>query len=111
MVEIEVKVKIKDIKSIQERILYCGARLEKERFYEENTLYDFPSQVLYKNLFDLQRSPSKIQKIQNQRGIRDRSKKRKTIEKNIKILRANPGLQLSKTQVCFQEKTFENLPG
>ena len=48
MVEIEVKIKIKDIKATEERILYCGARLEKERFYEENTLYDFPSQALYK---------------------------------------------------------------
>ena len=48
MVEIEVKIRIKNIKSHKEKILSLGANPEKERFYEENTLYDFPSQHLYK---------------------------------------------------------------
>lgn len=48
MVEIEVKIRIDDIKILREKILHLGAKLEKERFYEENTLYDFPSQALYK---------------------------------------------------------------
>ncbi len=48
MVEIEVKIRIIDIKNIGEKILELGAKLEKERFYEENTLYDFPSKILYK---------------------------------------------------------------
>lgn len=48
MVEIEVKIRISDIKNLGEKILQLGAKLEKERFYEENTLYDFPSKILYK---------------------------------------------------------------
>ncbi len=48
MVEIEVKIRIIDIKNLGEKILQLGAKLEKERFYEENTLYDFPSKILYK---------------------------------------------------------------
>ena len=48
MVEIEVKIRIDDIKTLREKILHLSAIPEKERFYEENTLYDFPSQALYK---------------------------------------------------------------
>jgi adenylate cyclase class 2 len=48
MVEIEVKIRVDDIKKTREKILELGAKLEKERFYEENTLYDFTSKTLYK---------------------------------------------------------------
>ncbi len=48
MVEIEVKLRIGDIPSLREKILRLGARLEKKRYYEENTLFDYPSQTLYK---------------------------------------------------------------
>ena len=48
MVEIEVKIRVDDIRNLGEKILELGAKLEKERFYEENTLYDFPSKTLYK---------------------------------------------------------------
>ena len=48
MVEIEIKIKVKDLGSVEGKILNQGAKLEKERFFEENTLYDFPSETLYK---------------------------------------------------------------
>ena len=48
MLEIEIKIKVKDLSSVEEKILHQGAKLEKERFLEENTLYDFPSETLYK---------------------------------------------------------------
>lgn len=48
MVEIEVKIKVEDLSSFREKILQLGAKLEKERFLEENILYDFPSQILYR---------------------------------------------------------------
>jgi adenylate cyclase class 2 len=41
MVEIEVKIKIPDPKPFRESLLRAGARLEKERHSEDNTLYDF----------------------------------------------------------------------
>ncbi len=48
MVEIEVKIRIKDIDDVIGKVLEHGARLEKDRYFETNTLYDFPSQSLYK---------------------------------------------------------------
>ena len=46
MVEIEVKVQVKDPASARQAILKSGAELEKERYPEENTLFDLPSRVL-----------------------------------------------------------------
>ena len=46
MVEIEVKVRVKDPASARQAILKSGAKLEKERYPEENTLFDLPSRVL-----------------------------------------------------------------
>ncbi len=43
MVEIEVKLPVTDPKAFRETLLRAGARLEKERHAEENTLYDFRS--------------------------------------------------------------------
>ncbi len=48
MVEIEVKIRINDIPALREKILTLGAKMEKERFFEENTLYDFRSKDLEK---------------------------------------------------------------
>ena len=41
MVEIEVKLPVADPQSFRESLLRAGARLEKERYAEDNTLYDF----------------------------------------------------------------------
>jgi predicted adenylyl cyclase CyaB len=43
MVEIEVKLPVVDAKAFREALLRAGARLERERTAEENTLYDFRS--------------------------------------------------------------------
>ena len=48
MVEIEVKIIINDIDEVIGKVLDLGARLEKERHLELNTLYDFPSRSLFK---------------------------------------------------------------
>lgn len=48
MVEIEVKIKIGEIKALDERLIEKGAKLEKPRLREENIFYDFPSQILFK---------------------------------------------------------------
>jgi adenylate cyclase class 2 len=46
MVEIEVKIKLEDLEKTRNAVIKLGARLEKERCREENTLYDFPSGTL-----------------------------------------------------------------
>ena len=46
MVEIEVKVRVTDAAAMRQAILRSGALLEKERYPEENTLFDLRSGVL-----------------------------------------------------------------
>jgi adenylate cyclase class 2 len=48
MIEIEVKIKINDPSEIIKRIMAQNAELDRERHLEENTLYDFVTQDLYK---------------------------------------------------------------
>ena len=49
MIETEAKIEVPDLPSLREKILGLGAHLEKERFFEENTLFDFASRLLSKN--------------------------------------------------------------
>ena len=46
MVEIEAKIRLKDLPRTREAVLNLGGRLDKERFREDNTLYDFSSGAL-----------------------------------------------------------------
>ncbi len=46
MVEIEVKIKLKDLDKTKKAVLELGAQPLKERYREENTFYDFPSGLL-----------------------------------------------------------------
>jgi len=48
MIETEVKIRIGDADAALKRLLAWGASVRKERFFEENTLYDFPDGALYK---------------------------------------------------------------
>jgi predicted adenylyl cyclase CyaB len=47
VLEIEVKIKADNLASLRQNLLILGARLEKERYAENNTLYDFRSGSLY----------------------------------------------------------------
>ena len=46
MVEIEVKVRVDDAAAMRQAILDSGATLQKERYAEENTLFDLRSRIL-----------------------------------------------------------------
>ncbi len=48
MVEIEVKIKVENFTNLKKRILAQNASLEKERYMEDNILYDDPTHVLSK---------------------------------------------------------------
>ena len=48
MLEIEVKIRIKNLKEMAQKLQDLGAELDKQRYFEENTLYDFPEQILTK---------------------------------------------------------------
>jgi predicted adenylyl cyclase CyaB len=47
MTEIEVKIRIDDPEKLKEKLAALGAESIKNRHWEENTLYDFPSQLLF----------------------------------------------------------------
>ncbi len=47
MLEIEVKIKIDNLSGFRQNLLTLGARLEKNRYAEDNALYDFRSGSLY----------------------------------------------------------------
>lgn len=46
MIEIEVKIRIADVKTVRDKLLTLGAVLTRDRILEDNVLYDFPSGVL-----------------------------------------------------------------
>ena len=46
MVEIEVKVRVNDAAATRQAILKSGGLLKKDRYPEENTLFDLPSRAL-----------------------------------------------------------------
>ncbi len=46
--EKEIKLKIKDINEINKKIENSGAKLVEERYFEDNFLFDFPDNDLYK---------------------------------------------------------------
>jgi adenylate cyclase, class 2 len=46
LVEIEVKVRVKDAASMRRALLDSGAQVERERYPEENMLFDLPSRIL-----------------------------------------------------------------
>lgn len=48
MTEIEIKIRIKDKKNFILQLESIGAVVKKEKHFEENTLFDFPSQNLLK---------------------------------------------------------------
>ncbi|MEN6312240.1 MAG: class IV adenylate cyclase [Acidobacteriota bacterium] len=46
MTETEIKIRIRDVKAIREKLLARGAVLARDRILEDNVLYDFPSGAL-----------------------------------------------------------------
>ena len=49
MLEIEVKVKVEDLRPFRGELLALGAQLDKERRHEDNILYDFRPPRLIRN--------------------------------------------------------------
>ena len=103
MVEIEVKLRIKDIGSITNKIINQGAKLEKERFFEENTFYDSPSHLLYKKrqalrlrkinkktFFTFKGAPQKSRKFKIREEYETEVKNEKQLKKILKSIGLSP---------------------
>ena len=120
MVEIEVKIRIIDIKNLGEKILQLGAKLEKERFYEENTLYDFPSKILYKkrqalrlrkmnkkSFLTFKGPPQKSRKFKIREEYETEVKNEKQLRKILKSLGFIPVFNYEKHRTVYRKKSLK----
>jgi predicted adenylyl cyclase CyaB len=128
MTEIEVKIEIKDIDRIINNITSLGAKLIKDRYLEENTLYDFPNQLLYrqhqalrlrtankKTFLTFKGAPQKSRKFKIREEYQTEVKSTKNIKKILKELRLVPTFKYKKyrsvyrihrLKICVDETSF-----
>ncbi len=117
MVEIEVKIKVDDLNAVKEKILRIGAKIEKDRFWEENTLFDFPSQDLYKkkqalrlrkinkkSYLTFKGSPQKSRKFKVRAEFETEVKKEKQLRKILKALGLVPSFHYQKYRTTYRKK-------
>lgn len=120
MVEIEVKIKIADVASVKEKLLNIGAKLEKERFLEENILYDFPSQNLYrknhalrlrkigkKAFLTFKGAPRKSRKFKVREEYETEVKNLKQLKKILKSLGLVPSFHYQKYRTVLRRGTLK----
>ncbi|NIO49991.1 MAG: class IV adenylate cyclase [Candidatus Aminicenantes bacterium] len=120
MVEIEVKIRVDDIKNLGEKILRLGAKLEKERFYEENTLYDFPSKTLYKrqqalrfrrmnkkSFLTFKGHPQKSRKFKIKEEYETEVKNEKQLRKILRSLGFIPVFNYAKYRTIYRKKSLK----
>lgn len=120
MTEIEVKIKIDDPKTIKEKILSLGASLKKERFWEENTLYDFPSSSLYKKhqalrlrkinkkfFLAFKGPPQKSRKFKIKEEYETEIRNGKQFKKILKKLNLKPVFYYQKYRTVYQKKRLK----
>ena len=117
MTEIEVKIRLEDITSIKKSILANGAHLTKPRHFEQNTLYDYPSQSLYqkqqalriryinkKTFLTFKGQPQPSRKFKIREEYETEVKNRKHLEKILKSLGLAPVFQYQKYRTIYQKK-------
>lgn len=120
MVEIEIKIKVKDLGSVEGKILHLGAKLEKERFFEENTLYDFPSEALYKKrqalrlrkigqktFLTFKGTPQKSRKFKIRDEYETEVKHQKQLKKILKSLGLVPVFDYQKYRKVFKKGSLK----
>jgi adenylate cyclase class 2 len=128
MTEIEVKIEVKDIDQIKEKITSIGAKLVKNRFLEENTLYDFPTQSLYKQrkalrlrtankktFLTFKGAPQKSRKFKIRKEYETEVKSGKNMKKILKELKLVPTIRykkyrsiyrMNRLKICLDETSF-----
>ena len=120
MLEIEVKIRVKDICSLGEKVLAQGARVEKERHLEENTLYDFPSKILYnkhqalrlrkinkKAFLTFKGPPLKSRKFKVREEYETELKNEKQIRRILKSLGLLPIFNYKKYRTVYRKKKLK----
>jgi len=120
MLEIEVKIRIDDIKTLGSNILSQGADLDKDRHFEENTLYDYASQQLSKKQHALRvrkinrkifltfkGSFQKSRKFKIREEFETEVKNEKQLKKILKSLALKPIFHYSKFRTVYRKKNLK----
>lgn len=120
MVEIEIKIKISDIEETIAKIKKQGARLEKERCFETNTLYDFPTRSLFhkkhalrvrkinkKTFLTFKGSPQRSRKFKIRSEYETEVRNEKQLKKILKSIGLTPSFHYEKYRVVFRHKRLK----
>jgi len=120
MIEIEVKIRVEDLDSFKEKIVNLDARLEKERYSEENTLFDFSAQTLIqkqqalrlrtarkKTFLTFKGPPEKSRKFKIRKEYETEVKNEKQIRKILKSLGFIPVFTYNKFRTVYRKKKLK----
>ncbi len=120
MVEIEVKIRVDDFDSFKEKITNLDARLEKERYSEENTLFDFSTQTLAKNqqalrlrttgkktFLTFKGPPEKSRKFKIRKEYETEVRNEKQMRKILKSLGFIPVFTYNKFRTVYRKKNLK----
>jgi len=120
VLEIEVKIKVEDPLKVREKILELGATLAKERHFETNTLFDFPSASLFskkqalrlrtagkKYYLTFKGTPRKSRKFKIREEYETELKNGKDGEKILQNLGLQPTLSYSKHRTTFRHRKLK----
>ena len=116
MTEIEAKIRIANLESFRKKILKAGAVLEKERYLEKNTLYDFSGGRLRarhqalrvrtagrKTFLTFKGAPQKSRKFKVREEYETEVKKEKALLKVLRKLGLAPVFRYRKHRTVFRK--------
>ena len=120
MVETEVKIRVDNIDSLKDKILDLDAWIVKERHYEENTLFDCPSQSLFKKrqalrlritgqkaFLTFKGPPEKSRKFKIRKEYETEVRNGKQLRKILKSLGFIPVFNYQKYRTVFRRKNLK----
>jgi adenylate cyclase class 2 len=118
--EIEVKIKIGDTEKLAKKLLAKGAELVKDRYWEENTLYDFRSRLIYgqqralrlrtenkKTYLTFKGPPQKSRKFKIRKEYETEVKNAKQTKKILKELGFVPTFSYDKHRTIYRKKKLK----
>ena len=120
MIEIEVKIKIDNPEDFTKKIIDLDAVLERERRWEENTLYDFATKDLYKKnhalrvrkvnkkiFLTFKGATQKSRKFKIREEYETEVKNEKQLKKILKSLGLQPVFTYNKYRTVFRKKRLK----
>lgn len=120
MTEIEVKIRINNTEKLAEKLIALGAKLVKDRHWEENTLYDSPSKLLYnqqralrlrtenkKAYLTFKGPPQKSRKFKIRKEFETEVKNVKQMKKILKELGFAPTFGYNKYRTIYRVKKLK----